>query len=81
MSEILSNKKDQPDLSSFSVIKSSVDTMQLVQKHFELAIVRKIRLDIVCFFYFNLFFLLVAACDKCSFDTQRYPCNKKHIYG
>ncbi|EIE80071.1 hypothetical protein RO3G_04776 [Rhizopus delemar RA 99-880] len=38
MSEILNNKKDQPDLSSFSVIKSSVDTMQLVQKHFELAI-------------------------------------------
>lgn len=52
MLEILNNKKDQPDLSSFSVIKSSVDTMQLVQKHFELAIVRGIRFDTMLFFFF-----------------------------
>lgn len=52
MLEILNNKKDQPDLSSFSVIKSSVDTMQLVQKHFELAIVREIRFDTMHFFFF-----------------------------
>ena len=51
MLEILNNKKDQPDLSSFSVIKSSVDTMQLVQKHFELAIVREIRFDTMHFFF------------------------------
>lgn len=64
MLEILNNKKDQPDLSSFSVIKSSVDTMQLVQKHFELAIVRGIRFDTMLFFffYFNLFFFFFISC-------------------
>ncbi|CAO3671954.1 unnamed protein product [Rhizopus stolonifer] len=38
MLESLNNKRDQPEMSSFSVIKSSIDTMQLMQKHFESAI-------------------------------------------
>lgn len=41
MLESLNNKRDQPEMSSFSVIKSSIDTMQLIQKHFESAIVSK----------------------------------------
>ncbi|KAI9251571.1 exocyst complex component Sec10-like protein, partial [Sporodiniella umbellata] len=36
--ESLSNKKDQPEMFSLSVVKSAIDIMQLMQKHFESAI-------------------------------------------
>ncbi|KAL4211157.1 exocyst complex component Sec10 [Rhizopus microsporus] len=36
--EILNNRRDQPDLSCFSAVKSAADIMHLMQKHFESAI-------------------------------------------
>lgn len=63
--EILNNRRDQPDLSCFSAVKSAADIMHLMQKHFESAIVKYIH-------FLNsitnpVLVILVTACDHCAF--------------